>query len=64
MEPSLEYVRTALAFQQIPVPEDEIDNVFKRLSLWIDALNRLEGEIGHLLDDVEPIAPIYPKNPF
>jgi|tagenome__1003787_1003787.scaffolds.fasta_scaffold12554353_1 hypothetical protein len=59
-----EYVRTALALQGIPVPENEIQNVFLRLSLWMKAFNEIEFALGDQMDEVDPIPPVYPHEEF
>ncbi|MCJ8142578.1 hypothetical protein MKI84_06575 [Ancylobacter sp. A5.8] len=63
-EVSEDYVRAALALQGVPVPEDEIRNVYLRLSLWMKALNEIEAVIGPQMDDVDPIPPVYPHEEF
>lgn len=64
MQVTEEYVRAALAFQGIPVPESEIQNVFVRLSLWMKAFNEIEAALGAQMDDVDPIPPVYPHEVF
>ena len=58
------YVRAALDLQGIPVPEDEINNVFLRLSLWMKAFNEIETALGDQMDEVDPIPPVYPHEEF
>lgn len=64
MRPTLDYVRSALALQNIPVHEDEIDNIHQRLIIWFSALNDIERQLGAEMDDVEPIPPVYPHDMF
>lgn len=61
---SEDYVRSALALQGIPVPEEEVQNVFLRLSLWMKALNEIEAKLGGQMNDVDPIPPVYPHEDF
>ncbi|WP_213991764.1 hypothetical protein [Sodalis sp. dw_96] len=58
MQVTLDYVRSALALQGIPVHEDEIDNIHRRLTIWFDALETIEAHMGKEMDLAEPIPPI------
>ena len=59
-----EYVRSMLALQGIPVPEDEIPNIVLRFSLWMKAFNEIETALGARMNDVDPIPPVYPHEEF
>lgn len=61
---SEDYVRSALALQGIPVPKEELQNVFLRLSLWMKAFNEIEAALGEQMNDVDPIPPVYPHEDF
>jgi hypothetical protein len=61
---SEDYVRSALALQGIPVPKEELQNVFLRLSLWMKAFNEIEAVLGDQMNDVDPIPPVYPHEDF
>jgi len=64
IEVTEDYVRAALALQDIPVPEEEMHNVYLRLSLWMKAFNEIEAAIGVQMDDTDPIPPVYPHEEF
>jgi hypothetical protein len=58
MKLNLEQVRTLIELQGLNVPEDELQNIAIRLSTWLTAMEQIEGEIGHLINQEEPIPPI------
>lgn len=64
MKLTVDYVRSALALQAIPVHEDEIDNIYRRLVIWFSALNEIELRMGEQMNDVDPIPPVYPHEMF
>jgi hypothetical protein len=63
-EVTSEYVRIMLRFQGIPVPDDEIENIRLRLSLWFQALNDIEDAVGEQMNEVDPVPPVYPHEEF
>ncbi len=51
-------IQTLIELQGLNVPPDEIQNVAIRLSTWLTAMEQIEPEIGHLINQEEPIPPI------
>lgn len=46
------------------IPEDDLDEVAVRLSALLDDMERIEGQLGSRLNDIDPIPPVYPREPF
>lgn len=64
MRVSEDQVRVLLALQRLSVPEDDLPNIALRLSIWLTALEEVERDLGDRLYDVDPVPPVYPKEPF
>jgi hypothetical protein len=48
----------------LEIPEDEIGHVLRHLVTLLTAMQEAEDKIGHLLDAVEPIPPVFPYEDF
>jgi hypothetical protein len=57
-------VRAMLELQGLRIPEDEIEDVTIRLSTWLSAFMEVEAELGELMDRVDPVPPVYPREEF
>lgn len=64
MKVTTDTVRALLAMQQLEVPEAEIDNITTRLATWLQAMDEVEAEMGHLLDQEDPIPPVFPREEY
>jgi len=64
MKVTTETVRALLALQELEVPEAEIDNITTRLTTWLQAMDEVESQMGHLLDDEDPIPPVFPREEY
>ena len=64
MKVTPETVRALLTLQALDVPDAEIDNITTRLSTWLEAMDELEAEMGHLLDNEDPIPPVFPREEY
>ncbi len=51
-------IQTLIELQGLHVPSEEIENIAIRLSTWLTAMEQIEAEIGHLINQEEPIPPI------
>lgn len=60
MKVTSDTVRALLALQELEVPEDELDNITTRLATWLEAMDAVEAELGPLLNQVDPIPPVFP----
>jgi hypothetical protein len=47
--------------QGLHVPESEMENVAIRLSTWMSAMEQIEADMGALIQTVDPIPPVFPK---
>ncbi len=64
MKVTTETVRAMLTLQALNVPDDELENITTRLATWLEAMDELEAEIGHLLDHEDPIPPVFPREDY
>jgi Asp-tRNA(Asn)/Glu-tRNA(Gln) amidotransferase C subunit len=46
------------------IPEDELVDVTRRLESLLTVMEEVEAKIGHLLDDTDPIPPVFPREDF
>ena len=61
MRPTLDQVKVMAEFQGLPIPEEEIREVARSLSALLEAFEEVEKAIGPLMDEVDPIPPVYPR---
>jgi hypothetical protein len=61
MDITAQQARLMLEIHGLQVPDSEIEEVALRFSTWLRALEEIEAEIGEQMDDVDPIAPVYPR---
>lgn len=64
MELSIEQVRMLSELQGLRLPEAELKNVAIRLSTWLTAMEQIEVEMGELMNAVDPIPPVFPREEF
>ena len=48
----------------LELPEDDLENVRLRLEGLLTEMETIERELGSEMDQVEPIPPVYPREPF
>jgi Asp-tRNA(Asn)/Glu-tRNA(Gln) amidotransferase C subunit len=48
----------------LQIPDGEIDDVARQLASLLTAMEEAEERFGHLLDDVEPIPPVFQREDF
>ena len=48
----------------LPIPDDDLDEVAVRLSSLLDDMDRIEQQLGTRLNEIDPIPPVYPRDPF
>jgi hypothetical protein len=58
---SKELVKSLCEMQGLKVPDAELDNVAIRLSTWMSAMEQIEADMGSLIQTVDPIPPVFPK---
>jgi hypothetical protein len=64
MKVTTDTVKVMLEMQGLNVPESELDNITTRLATWLEAMQELELEMGHLLDHEDPIPPVFPHDDY
>ena len=60
MEVSKEQVRVLSEMQGLCVPDDELEQVATRMSIWLTAFEQIEEELGEQMNKVDPIPPVLP----
>lgn len=58
---SKDLVMSLCEMQGLRVPESEMENVAIRLSTWMSAMEQIEADMGDLIQTVDPIPPVFPK---
>lgn len=48
----------------LPIPDDDLDEVAVRLSALLDDMDRIETLLGSRMNEIDPIPPVYPREPF
>jgi hypothetical protein len=48
----------------LDIPPEEIPHVLRQLAALLTAMQEAEDRIGHLLDAVEPVPPVFPHEDF
>lgn len=64
MEVNHEQVRLLARLQGLQLPEGDLPNIALRLSAWLTAMEDIEREMGERMNEVDPIAPVYPREEF
>ena len=48
----------------LDIPAGDVENVRLRLSGLLTEMERIEAELGEEMNAVEPVPPVYPREPF
>ena len=59
-----EQVTTLAQVIGLDIPTDELEDVARRLDSLLATMRQVEAEIGHRLDEVDPIPPVFPREDF
>ena len=46
------------------IPEEELEDVVRRLDSLLAIMQEVEAQIGDRLDEVDPIPPVFPREDF
>ena len=49
---------------RLDIPEHDLENVRLRLSALLSEMEGIERELGAEMDKIDPIPPVYPRDPF
>ena len=55
-----EQVRVLSEMQGLSVPDDELDAIATRMSIWMTAFEQIEDELGDEMNRTDPIPPVLP----
>lgn len=64
MKITKEHVRAQCDMQGLSIPEDELEDIATRMSIWFGAMEQIEAELGDQINATDPIPPIYPNRDF
>ena len=59
-----EQVRALAAAIDLPIPEEDLDNVTIRVSSLLSAMEAIEAELGEQMNAVEPLPPVFQREDF
>ena len=63
MKISINYVRAMAEAQGLTIPDDEQENIRRRLTTWMAAMDEVEAELGDAMSEVDPIPPVQEHRP-
>lgn len=55
-----EQVRVMSELRGLTIPEDELQMVATRMTIWMTAFAQVEAELGEEMDRTDPIPPVTP----
>jgi hypothetical protein len=58
-----EQVKLLAATVDLTIPDHDLENVTIRLAALLSAMERIEEELGEEMNSVEPVPPVFPKEP-
>ena len=64
MELTRDQVRAMARAVDLTIPDDELDQVMRRLAALLTAMEEIEREIGDEMDEIDPIPPVFPVEDF
>lgn len=63
MKLTRDQVRTLAAAVDLEIPDRDLDDVTIRVTALLSAMEEIERELGPEMDKVEPVPPVYPREP-
>ncbi|HUF81801.1 MAG TPA: hypothetical protein VMN03_11735 [Burkholderiales bacterium] len=63
MKLTREQVKLLAAAVNLGIPEEDLDNVAIRVTALLSAMEQIEKELGDEMDLVEPVPPVFPREP-
>jgi hypothetical protein len=64
MELSKDEIRNLARTAGLDIPDADLNTIAIRLSSLLALMNQLENELGDEMDKVDPVPPVYPREPF
>jgi hypothetical protein len=64
MELTRQQVREMAGAINLEIPEADLENVRLRLTGLLAAMEEIERELGAMMDQTEPVPPVYPHEEF
>jgi hypothetical protein len=63
MKLTLDQVKALAMLVDLRIPDPDLENVAIRVSALLSAMEAIEKELGAEMDAVEPVPPVFPKEP-
>lgn len=60
MDITKEQVRVLSEMRGLSLPEEDLQAVANRMSLWMAAFDQIEAELGAEMDRTDPVPPVLP----
>lgn len=64
MKLTREQVKLLAAAVDLPIAEQDLDNVTIRVSALLSAMDEIEVELGEEMNAVDPLPPVFPREDF
>jgi hypothetical protein len=64
MKLTRDQVKLLAAAVDLPIPEQDLDNVTIRVSALLSAMDQIEAEMGEEMNAVDPLPPVFPREDF
>lgn len=64
MDISSEQLKALASAIGLEIPERDAENVRLRLSALLTEMEGIERELGVEMDKIDPVPPVYPRDPF
>lgn len=63
MKLTRDQVKALAILVDLRIPDPDLENVAIRVSALLSAMEAIEKELGAEMDAVEPVPPVFPKEP-
>lgn len=63
MKLTRDQVKALAMLVDLRIPDPDLENVAIRVSALLSAMEAIEKELGAEMDAVEPVPPVFPKEP-
>jgi Asp-tRNA(Asn)/Glu-tRNA(Gln) amidotransferase C subunit len=64
MELSNDDIRNLAKTAALEIPEADLNTIAIRLSSLLTLMSQIEQELGDEMDKIDPVPPVYPREPF
>jgi hypothetical protein len=64
MELSNDDIRNLAKTAELEIPDADLNTIAIRLSSLLTLMSHIEQELGDEMDKIDPVPPVYPREPF